>query len=190
MQKKGNNFAFIDSQNVNLAIRALGWKLDFKRFRIYLRENYAVTKAFLFIGYVEGNNELYKSLQDAGFVCIFKPTLVYKDGTTKGNCDAELVLQAMIEYNNYDRAIIATGDGDFYCLVKYWIEHDKLERVLVPNYFKYSGLLKKFGRKRIVFMNDLENLLSYKKGPRRDGTLRGTFRGDAHILYHLRMTVK
>lgn len=88
---KENNFAFIDSQNLNLSIRSLGWKLDFKRFRTYLREKYGIAKAFLFIGYIEGNNELYKMLQDAGFICIFKPTLKYKDGTTKGNCDAELM---------------------------------------------------------------------------------------------------
>ena len=59
MKKKLNNYAFIDSQNLNLSIRSLGWKLDFARFRIYLKEKYGVTKAFLFIGYVEGNNDLY-----------------------------------------------------------------------------------------------------------------------------------
>ena len=130
---------------------------------MYLREQYVVTKAFLFIGYIEGNNELYIELQDAGFLCIFKPTLTYKDGTTKGNVDAELVLHAMIEFPNYDKAVIVTGDGDFYCLVKHWIEHDKLERILVPNYFKFSALLKRFGKKRVDFMNDLRGLLEYKK---------------------------
>lgn len=163
MKKESNNYAFIDSQNLNLSIRTLGWKLDYRRFRVYLREKYAVTKAFLFIGYVEGNNDLYTALQDAGFLCIFKPTLVYKDGTTKGNCDAELVLHAMIEYKNYDKAILVTGDGDFYCLVKYWLENDKLERVLIPNYFKYSALLKRFGRKQLSFMNDLKGKLADKK---------------------------
>ncbi|MEK7098688.1 MAG: NYN domain-containing protein [Patescibacteria group bacterium] len=163
MRKLGNNHAFIDSQNVNLAIRGLGWKLDWKRFRVYLREKYAVTKAFLFIGYIEGNNDLYVALQDAGFICIFKPTLEYKDGTTKGNVDAELVLHAMIEFTNYERAVLVTGDGDFYCLVKHWIEHEKLERVLIPNYFRFSALLKRFGKKRLDFMNDLQGLLAYKK---------------------------
>ena len=81
-------------------------------------------KSILFIGFVEGNNDLYVSLQSAGFLCIFKPTLEYKDGTTKGNCDAKLVLHAMIEYPNYDKAIIVTGDGDFYCLVQYLIERE------------------------------------------------------------------
>src|SRR3989344_1403771 len=142
VKKLANNYAFIDSQNLNLAIRDLGWKLDFARFRVYLREHYAVTKAFLFIGYIEGNNNLYVALQEAGFLCIFRPTLVYKDGTTKGNCDAELVLQAMIEYPKYDRAVIVTGDGDFHCLVKYLFEQEKLKCILIPNRFKFSGLLK------------------------------------------------
>src|SRR3989338_10258062 len=96
MNKQENNYAFIDSQNLNLSIQELGWKLDFRKFRIYLKEKYNVTTAYLFIGYIEGNNDLYTALQVAGFICIFKPTLTYKDGTTKGNCDAELVLQAMI----------------------------------------------------------------------------------------------
>lgn len=81
----------------------------------------------------------------------------------KGNCDAELVLHAMIEFSNYEKAIIVTGDGDFYCLVQHWIEHDKLERVLIPNSKSYSALLKRFGKKQIDFMNDLKSKLEYKK---------------------------
>ena len=61
-KKRENNYAFIDSQNLNLSIRELGWKLDYKKFRIYLKEKYKVAKAFLFIGFVEGNNDLYISL--------------------------------------------------------------------------------------------------------------------------------
>lgn len=142
MKRKDNNYAFIDSQNLNLSIRELGWRLDFRRFRIYLEEKYGVAKAFLFIGFVSGNNDLYIALQESGFICIFKPTLIYKDGTTKGNCDAELVLQAMIEYPNYEKAVIVTGDGDFYCLVKYLLENEKLKNVLIPNRLKFSALLK------------------------------------------------
>ena len=173
MKKELNNFAFIDSQNLNLSIRELGWKLDWARFRIYLKEKYAVTKAFLFIGFVEGNNDLYKFLQEAGFICIFKPTLKYKDGTTKGNCDAELVLQAMIEYPNYNKAVIVTGDGDFYCLVKYFIEQNKVEVALIPNRNRFSALLNfKIFRSYLRFMNDLKNKLEYKKKrPHKDKTL-------------------
>lgn len=162
MQKQKNNHAFIDSQNLNLSIRESGWKLNYKKFRVYLKEKYGVTKAFLFIGFIEGNNDLYISLQEAGFICIFKPTLKYKDGATKGNCDAELVLQAMIEYPNYDKAVVVTGDGDFYCLAKYLIENAKLEALVIPNRFKFSALLKfKICRPFLRFMNNLRTKLEY-----------------------------
>ena len=70
-----NTYAFIDSQNLNLGILGLGWKLDFARFRVYLKDKYRVSKAFLFIGYVAGNESLYTYLQGAGYVLVFKPTL-------------------------------------------------------------------------------------------------------------------
>lgn len=169
MRKTENNYAFIDSQNVNLSIRSLGWRLDFRRFRIYLKDKYQISKAFLFIGFIDGNTELYKNLQDAGFICIFKPTLKYKDGTTKGNCDAELVLHAMVEYSNYDKAVIVTGDGDFYCLVEYLIANNKFKRLLIPNIYKYSSLLKKFAKNDLAFMNQLEQKLGYtRKEPHKD----------------------
>ena len=42
MISKENNFAFIDSQNLNLGVKSMGWDLDFKKFRIYLMEKYNI----------------------------------------------------------------------------------------------------------------------------------------------------
>lgn len=162
-QKNLKNYAFIDSQNLNLAIQDQGWKLDYKRFQRYLHDKYNVSKAFLFIGYIQKNQEMYIMLQKFGFIIVFKPTLELKDGKVKGNCDAELVLHAMIEYANYDKAIIVTGDGDFYCLVDYLYKKEKLRRLLVPNARKYSKLLKPFAPNKIDFMNNLKHKLEYKK---------------------------
>ncbi len=162
MEKKGNNYAFIDSQNVNLAIQELGWRLDFRRFRVYLKEKYFVTKAFLCIGFIPRNQPLYTFLQDASYILVFKPTLDRPDNTTKGNVDAELVLHAMIEYPNYDDALIVTGDGDFYCLVDYLYKKGKLGRLLVPNVHKYSRLLRPFAPNALDFMNNLRKKLEYK----------------------------
>lgn len=177
MKTGETNYAFIDSQNLNLAIRDLGWKLDFKRFRVYLSEKYNVQKAYLFIGYLPQNADLYAHLQEAGFICIFRPTLTYRDGTTKGNCDAELVLQAMIEFNDYDNAVIVSGDGDFQCLAKYLHEQDKLGVLLIPNQRKYSALLKfDMFKPYHRFVSDLQHKLEYKpkkKNPRKDETLKG-----------------
>jgi uncharacterized LabA/DUF88 family protein len=180
MKKQPVVYAFIDSQNLNLAIRDMGWKLDFARFRVYLRDKFNVEKAYIFLGFMPSNQELYDFLKKAGYDCIFRPTLTYKDGTTKGNCDAELVLQAMIDFGNYDQAVIVTGDGDFYCLVRHLIKNKKLKVLLVPNRYKYSALLKLREFRRFTRdMNDLSKKLEYlrgqkKKNPHKDGTLKGT----------------
>ena len=177
MTNSETNFAFIDSQNLHLSIKDLGWLLDYKRFRIYLKEKYGIKQAFLFIGYVAENHALYTFLQQIGFVCVFKPTLTSKNGTTKGNCDAELVLHTMIELDNYEKAVIVTGDGDFHCLIQYLKEKQKLKKLLIPNQRKYSALLKRFPSEYLAFVSDLETTLK-RKEPRKDGTLKGAFRGD------------
>jgi uncharacterized LabA/DUF88 family protein len=161
MKQDRNNYGFIDSQNLNLAIRDLGWALDFKRFRRYLQEKYGVSKAFIFIGYLPTNQSLYTSLQEYGYILIFKPTLSLPDGRVKGNIDAELVLHTMIEYAHYDKAVIVTGDGDFHCLIEYLRKQDKLEKLIVPNRDKFSSLLRKFDLD-MAFMNDLRGKLEYK----------------------------
>jgi uncharacterized LabA/DUF88 family protein len=163
MEKKGNNFAFIDGQNLNLGIKSLGWKLDFSRFRKYLKEKYSITTAYYFIGYVSGNQDLYLFLQKAGYVLIFKPTIPDDDGNIKGNIDADLVLQAMIDYHNYDKAVIVSSDGDFYSLVNYLYKNSKLEYVISPYKATCSSLLKKSAKERIVFIDNLENKLGFRK---------------------------
>lgn len=162
MNNKQNNYAFIDSQNLNLSVRHMGWVLDFKRFRKYLEDKYCIAKAFIFIGFVPTNQSLYTSLQKDGYILVFKPTLQLPDGRVKGNIDAELVLHTMIEYPNYDKALIVTGDGDFYCLVEYLIKQRKLLKLMVPDESKYSSLLRKFSSD-IVFMNNLKGKLEYRK---------------------------
>lgn len=165
MNKNSNIYAFIDSQNLNLAIKDLGWTLDFKRFLVYLRDKYKIKKAFIFIGYVYGNEALYTFLQKAGYIVIFKPTLELKKKRktiTKGNVDAELVLHTMIEFNNYTKAIIVSGDGDFHCLIEYLLQKNKLAQVMIPNRRKYSSLLRKF-RKYFIYIDGLSRKLGTKK---------------------------
>lgn len=159
--KKFVNYAFIDSQNLNLGIRDQGWKLDFARFRVFLKDKLRVSKAFLFIGFIRGNESLYRKLKKSGYILIFKPTLQAKRGgrlIVKGNVDAELVLHAMIEYPRYNKAVIVTGDGDFYCLIEYLDRKRKVVRLIIPNMRKYSSLLLPF-KKYMFFMNPMRHKL-------------------------------
>lgn len=154
-----NNYAFIDGQNVSIGVSILGWQLDFAKFRIYLKEKYGVGKAYLFLGYIPRNARRYEILSEYGYSLIFKEAMIDKSGIIKGNVDAELVLQAMIEYKNYKKAVIVSGDGDFACLVRYLNENQKMENTIVPNKNRYSGLLKKATAGKISFINEMKNIL-------------------------------
>ncbi|MCH2188583.1 NYN domain-containing protein [Candidatus Gracilibacteria bacterium] len=157
-----NNYAFIDAQNVNLSIRDQGWKLDWKKLYKHLGKMYQSNKVFLFIGYVPENQDMYTFLQSIGYILIFKPVLELKSGKTKGNVDAELVLQTMIELQNYDKAIIITGDGDFACLIRHLRKIGKLKSLIVPNENRYSVFLKKEGKGLIDSLTNKRKKLEYK----------------------------
>ncbi|MBI4244001.1 MAG: NYN domain-containing protein [Planctomycetes bacterium] len=165
MKQKISNYAFIDGQNLHIGIMDFGWKLDYKRFRVYLKEKYQVSKAYMFMGYLPANQELYNFLQSVGYVLIFKPVLQLESGKVKGNCDAELVLQAMIDYISYKKAVIVSGDGDFYCLVKYLESQNKLKMVLAPSSKNCSSLIKLVSKGKLSYITDLKSKLKYKRSP-------------------------
>jgi len=162
-------YAFIDSQNLNLGTskdiyknRKLiykGWKLDFKKFRIYLKDKFRIDKAFLFIGYIPENKNLYRHLKNWGYELVYKPTVKDDHGKVKGNVDAEIVLySAAIEYKNYDKAVVVSGDGDFRCLHEFLVKQNKLLRIIIPNKNSESSLLKSFQNYKVFIFREKENL--------------------------------
>ncbi len=152
-------YAFIDSQNLNLGVSNdvihkgkkiySGWELDFKKFRQYLKDKHKVETAFLFIGNMPGRESLYAYLQRIGYIVVLKPTTSFKDTDgrirVKGNVDTDLVLYASAkEIENYDKAVIVSGDGDFLSLCEHLEGVQKLGALVVPNKHRYSNLLSKF----------------------------------------------
>ncbi|OGD72440.1 hypothetical protein A3A84_02560 [Candidatus Collierbacteria bacterium RIFCSPLOWO2_01_FULL_50_23] len=152
-------YAFIDSQNLNLGVRSQGWRLDFPRFFVYLKDKLKVTKAFLFIGYLKENQKLYRALTESGYTLVYKPIAHGEFGKVKGNVDAELVLHSMIEFKNYKKAVVVTGDGDFFCLVEYLDGRGKLGRIVIPNRKKYSRFYVRF-KDKALFVNDIKSKVS------------------------------
>lgn len=165
MATTSNNFAFIDGQNLNAGVKALGWKLDHKKFREYLKTTFGVSRAYMFIGFMEEHQDLYSALQDSGFILVFKPLIRREDKEVKGNIDADLVLQAMMDKDRYDQAVIVSGDGDFAGLIRHLISQNKLKQVIIPNKERYSSLfdrLENFDQSHATYMNDLRSQLSYR----------------------------
>jgi len=186
--EKPNVYAFIDSQNLNVGTQKFGWKMNWARFRTWLSEEYGVTKAFMFIGYIPENQALYEQMHEAGFMVVLKPTFdmtrphpdleeVAKvesgdpnSDTTpakaedkkpvKGNIDADLVLWAMKEMSNYQKAIIVSGDGDFYSLVEYLESKGRLLHILTPS-GHYSRLYNRY-EQYIVRLDSFKRILAYR----------------------------
>jgi len=183
MRRKKNaetTYAFIDSQNLNLGTQRMGWKMDWRKFRQYLQDKHGVTHAYMFIGYMSENEALYEYMHELGFLVVLKPTVDVsvnnapkndaegkplpksKDddkSIVKGNVDAELVLYAMKEIPNYQKAIIVSGDGDFFSLAEYLENEGRLAHVMVPNW-QYSTLLKVFENK-IIRLDQMKRQLAY-----------------------------
>ena len=49
------------------------------------------------------------------------------------------------DIQNYDKALIVSGDGDFFCLIEHLVDVGKLEKLIVQN-DKYSSLLRKYAK--------------------------------------------
>lgn len=65
----------------------------------------------------------YLRLREFGYELYLKPVKLYEqdDGTTrrKANCDVDMAFHLMKEKENFDRAVILSGDGDFLPVLKY-----------------------------------------------------------------------
>ena len=146
-----------------MGINSLGWKLDYQKFRKYLSEKYQIETAYIFLGYLASNKTLYESLQKSGYVLIFKPVIPDGEGKPKGNVDADLVLQTMLDIDKYSQALIVTSDGDFYSLVELLYRKNKLAKVISPHIQTCSVLLRKAAREKIIFMDNLKNKLEYQR---------------------------
>ncbi len=171
--KKPNNYAFIDNQNLNLGVQKQGWKMDWRKFRKTLEEKYGVSKAFMFIGHIPEHEDMYHKLHEAGYLIVLKPTFdmtrVHESSEPekpedkkpiKGNVDAELVLWAVKEMRNYQKAVIVSGDGDFYSLVEYLDKEQKLMKLLTPN-SQYSNLYNKY-KQYIERIDKMRDELAYR----------------------------
>ena len=158
------NYAYIDGANLHSAIKDLGWKLNYKRFYVWLQEKYAVKQAYLFIGLIPKYKDLYTYLQECGFTLVFKEVIYDGTGKPKGNCDAELALRATRDAyeGNMERAVLVSSDGDYAGLVKFLFERDQFETILSPAIEKKCSILLKRTGVPIAYINDQQSILGVR----------------------------
>ena len=163
------NVAFIDGQNLHLGTKTSGWVVDSVKFRRYLQEKYNIAEAYYFLGFVsEEEQDLYDSLQRAGFILSFREHSSVLKGKKKGNVDCDIVFAVMkklVEGEDVNNFFIVSGDGDYKKLVDYLVKKSVFGKMLFPNTKFASSLYKKLGSE---YYDSLDNpgvkaKIEYKK---------------------------
>ena len=116
-------YAFIDKQTLNLVTRDHGWILDLAKFRKYLQKAYAVEKAFLFIRYFDQDKEMHKTLQKAGYLCLF---------ISPQEKDEEYALDVVLRDKTFEKAIIVSGKDEYHLLIEKLAARNKLSKIVIP----------------------------------------------------------
>lgn len=161
MENDKNNVAYIDGANLHKGIENLSWDFDYRRFRIWLKERYGVGQTYLFLGLIPKYKDIYTKLQEQGYTLVFKEVIFDGEGKAKGNCDADIVVQAMRDAyeNKFNKAILVSSDGDYAPLVKFLKEKNKIEFIISPYETKKCSVLLKRTGVKIAYISDQENIL-------------------------------
>ncbi len=171
---KENNIAFVDGQNfyMGTAKREVDpWRVSLKRFRIYLEQKYAVTKAYYFLGFLDESLEaIYEEIQSAGFILVFREHTSHMIGKKKGNVDSDIIFTIMKKLyyrEDFSKIVLISGDGDYKQLIDFLITENKLLKILFPEGGRASSLYNKLGAPYFSALDDVDvrRKIEMKKAP-------------------------
>jgi len=163
-----NNIAFVDGQNLYLGTKEMNWKIDFGKFRTYLRDKYDVKEAYYFMGFVDDSQQdLYDNLQRDGFILSFREHSSAMKGKKKGNVDTDIVFSIMKRIvNEYDfnKIVLVSNDGDYKRMVDFLVNRGQFKKILFPNERYASSLYKSLGSEYYDHLDkpDVKKKIEYK----------------------------
>lgn len=169
INKQDLTFAFIDAANLIYGTKYENWKIDFAKLIKYLRERYQVDKVFYYAG-IETSNEqqkkFFEKLRQFGYLLRLKPVKLYTrdDGsvTKKANCDVDMTFDMMRFFDQYHKAIILTGDGDFAPIIEYLVA-EKQSIKIIANGSRTAKELKQIAGQNFIDLRGLKDILEYNK---------------------------
>ena len=154
------NIAYIDNQNLFCATMNAEepWAVDMRRFRVYLERKLNVSEAYLFMGaYDAEHQDLYNAFQRFGYILVFRPHSPQMRGNKKGNVDTDVVFSLMrdiYERDDYDGAVLVSGDGDYFRTVEHLASKGRLARLVFPSRRTVSSLYQRYFSTSAIFLDD------------------------------------
>jgi len=151
-QKYQKVYVYIDGQNLYIGTMRANpaWRLDYRRFYVYLKNKFNATKIYYYIGaYDPRYKKLYTGLKKAGYILRFRLQAVKSISHKKGNVDTDIVFDVMRVYCMDEDVgfVLVTQDGDFFRLIRFLIKKGRLVKVLFPNARKASWLYRSLQNK-------------------------------------------
>lgn len=175
MTKKSNKkkqlttYVFIDASNIIYGCKSQGWKMDFKKLIKYLKERYEAKKVFYLAGLDPENKKqlgFYEKLQEFGYKLRMVPLKTFGDGSKKGDVDSRMTFEIMQHYDKYDRAVVLTGDGDYFWVLNHLKENDKKIKILsFPE--RTAKELKQLVGANFANLGNLRHKLEFKGGKKK-----------------------
>lgn len=158
-------YAFLDATNIIYGASDSGWKMDFKKLSRYLKERYDAEKILYYAG-VDAENKkqlrFYEKLQEFGYLLRLIPVKTFKDGRKKADVDSRMTFEMMLYFDKYDRALVMTGDGDYYWVLEYLLLKHKSVKLLA-HASSTARDLKKMFEGNFQDLNDVKNRLRRQK---------------------------
>jgi uncharacterized LabA/DUF88 family protein len=116
MTFQGKAIAFIDEANITIQAERLGLRIDYKKLLQYLRKNNNLLRAYLYTGVdleSTGLNNFVVMLRRSGYRVVHSRGDERPDGSVKANLDVHLAVDMVSMVEQYDTAILFSGDGDY-----------------------------------------------------------------------------
>lgn len=149
----------------------LGWFMDWKKIRDYLKENKDVLEMRYYTGLKEKDEKMasfLSYLDNIGITSITKPIKIIKVDDShpskklynyseiyKSNCDVEITTDVLLERKEVDEIILFTGDSDFQYLVKKLKDMGK--KVIIFSSRKTISWEIKLEATDYIYLEDIKN---------------------------------
>ena len=162
---KSKIYAFIDASNIIYGCTRAEWKMDFEKLAKYLKTRYKIQRLLYYAGLDPENKKqlgFYEVLQRLGYETRLVPVKRFSDGSRKGDVDARLTFEAMKYFDDYNKAIFLTGDGDYYWLLEYLLEKGKKIKLMAHSKSTAQELKQLFGGE-FTDISRLKELLQFNE---------------------------
>ncbi|OGY52061.1 MAG: hypothetical protein A3J59_04055 [Candidatus Buchananbacteria bacterium RIFCSPHIGHO2_02_FULL_56_16] len=126
------------------------------------RSNYLNEVELLLVGRHLQRVRFYRNLDRFGYKLLLKPVKLYEqeDGTTKrkANCDVDMAFYLMKEQNNFGKAVVLSGDGDFLPVLKHLKQAGK-EIIILGRGERTAKEIRQFASSNFRDFEYLKNLI-------------------------------